>query len=119
MSIFELYQKRQIDLSRFVMGKGKNQDFSSAKERRKFFVKRDGGIEFVRDGAVFRHDAGDGRFETATVLCLCDILNMVHVKYMLRIERPQQLAFEDGPRVINLRSFIEHFSERLSADSIN
>jgi hypothetical protein len=36
---------------------------------------------------------------------------MTHVRYDLRIERPGHRPFEDGPRVLGIKTFLEHFSE--------
>jgi len=67
----------------------------------------------VEKGASFRFADKDGKVEIATVLTLIDILDHAHVKYMLRIEGPSQVPFEDGPRVMNLQSFVKHFAEPL------
>jgi|GEM_PF-4668927 len=67
----------------------------------------------VKVGASFRFTDKDGKVETARVLDLIDILDHAHVKYTLRIEGPGQVPFEDGPRVMNLQSFVKHFAEPL------
>jgi hypothetical protein len=36
---------------------------------------------------------------------------MPHVRYDLRIEHPGRRPFEDGPRVLGIKTFLEHFCE--------
>jgi hypothetical protein len=78
---------------------------------RRLFGRRGAGIEQVKAGRVFRHAGGKDRQETATVIGFCEILGMTHVRYDLRIERPGHRPFEDGPRVLGIKTFLEHFSE--------
>src|SRR3546814_2200909 len=69
---------------------------------RRLFGRRGTNTEQVKAGRVFRHADGKGRLETATVLGLCDILGLAHVRYDLRIDHPGRSPFEDGPRVLSL-----------------
>jgi len=85
-------------------------------ERRSLFGRRGVNLDQVKAGRVFRHaDAKRGRHETATVIGLCEILGMTHVRYDLRIDKPGQRPFEDGPRVLGLKTFLEHFCEPVSS----
>ena len=72
----------------------------------------------VAPGEVFCHRSTDGRHEIAEVVHMCDILDMAHVKYRLRIERPNFDPFEGGERVMNLKSFRKHFSAQLDPDAL-
>ena len=72
----------------------------------------------VTPGEVFRHRDADGRHEIATGVDMCDILDMPHVRYSLRIERPNFEPFEGGQRVMNLKSFRKHFAEQLDPDAL-
>ena len=78
---------------------------------RRLFGRRGANTEQVKAGRVFRHADAKGRQETATVIGLCDILGMTHVRYELRIDHPGRRPFEDGPRVLGIKTFLEHFCE--------
>jgi hypothetical protein len=78
---------------------------------RRLFGRRGANAERVKAGRVFRHADGKGRLETATVIGFCDILGMTHVRYDLRIDQPGRVPFEDGPRVLGIKTFLEHFCE--------
>lgn len=78
---------------------------------RRLFGRRGLNLEQVKAGRVFRHADGKGRQETATVIGLCDILGMAHVRYDLRIDQPGRRPFEDGPRVLGIKTFLDHFCE--------
>src|SRR3546814_13162772 len=47
---------------------------------RRLFGRRGTNTEQVKAGRVFRHADGQGRLETATVLGLCDIPGLAHVR---------------------------------------
>ncbi len=83
----------------------------SGGEGRSLFSKRSVDPANVKAGRVFCHNDGTGRCETATVVGLCDILGMPHVRYDLRIDQPGHRPFEDGSRVLGMKTFIEHFRE--------
>lgn len=78
---------------------------------RRLFGRRGLNFDQVKAGRVFRHSDGKGRLETATVIGLCEILGMTHVRYELRIDQPGRRPFEDGPRVLGIKTFLEHFCE--------
>lgn len=80
-------------------------------DRRSLFSKRGTNAAGVKAGRIFRHSDGKGRSETATVIGLCEILGMPHVRYDLRIDQPGHRPFEDGPRVLGMKTFVEHFCE--------
>lgn len=84
-------------------------------ERRGLFSRRGVNANQVKAGRVFRHDDGSGRQETATVIGLCEILGMTHVRYDLRIDQPGHRPFEDGPRVLGMKTFLEHFCEPVTS----
>jgi hypothetical protein len=78
---------------------------------RRLFRRRGPNTEQVKAGRMFRRVDGKGRQETATVVGLCEILGMTHVRYELRIDQPGHRPFEDGPRVLGMKIFLEHFHE--------
>lgn len=85
--------------------------FGASGDRRGLFSKRGANPESVKPGRIFRFSNEKGRSETATVIDLCEILGMPHVRYDLRIDQPGHRPFEDGPRVLGMKTFLEHFSE--------
>lgn len=89
--------------------------FGGSGERRGLFSRRGANADQVKAGRVFRHDDGSGRQETATVIGLCEILGRTHVRYDLRIDQPGHRPFEDGPRVLGMKTFLDHFCEPVSS----
>lgn len=80
------------------------------------FLKRGGAFEYIKAGQRFRRRGAGHLVETARVLAICsDGAGIPHVRYQVRIERPQLRPVEDGPRILNLRSFIERYRERAGA----
>ena len=84
-------------------------------DRRGLFSRRGTNPDRVKAGRIFRHSDGSGRSETATVIGLCEILGMPHVRYDLRIDQPGHRPFEDGPRVLGMKTFVEHFCEPIKS----
>ena len=84
-------------------------------DRRSLFNRRGANPDQVKAGRVFRHDDGSGRQESATVIGLCEILGMTHVRYDLRIDQPGHRPFEDGPRVLGMKTFLDHFCDPVSS----
>ena len=82
---------------------------------RRLFGRRGAHTEQVKAGRVFRCADNKGRQETATVIGLCEILGMTHVRYELRIDQPGHRPFEDGPRVLGIKTFLEHFCEPIGS----
>ncbi len=87
----------------------------SGSDRRGLFARRGANPESVKPGRIFRFTDNKGRSETATVIDLCEILGMPHVRYDLRIEQPGHRPFEDGPRVLGIKTFIERFRESVGS----
>lgn len=78
----------------------------------KFFNKKSAGSEGIRAGSVFRRVRPDNTVETATVLSIReDCLGIPHVRYEFTIGRADKHVFEQGPRVLSLACFAEHFHD--------
>jgi hypothetical protein len=88
---------------------------SGNRERGGLFARRGIDPSQVKAGRVFRHGDGSGRLETATVVGLCDILGLTHVRFELRIDQPGHRPFEDGPRVLGMKTFLDHFCDPVSS----
>jgi hypothetical protein len=85
------------------------------RDRSNIFARRGQEIELIKAGGVFRY-RHDDYVETAQVLGITsDATGIPHVRYQVLIERPNMGRLMEGPRILNLRSFIERFSERLLA----
>jgi hypothetical protein len=84
------------------------------KDRTNVFARRGSDIELIKAGGVFRYRGPENLVETAQVLGITsDATGIPHVRYQVMIERPYLGRMIDGPRILNLRSFVERFSERL------
>ncbi len=117
MSLFETIRDRSIELTRLqpLSGRGGGQ----ARNRSPILGRLLNPTPEVAQGEVYRHRDADGRQEIATVVGMCEILDMPHVKFRLRIERPEYEPFEGGERVINLKTFRQHFSEQLDSVTLD
>ena len=70
----------------------------------------------VREGSVFRLVRGDNMVETATVLSVTpDSCGIPHVSYEVSIGRQDHQVFTEGPRVLSLSSFAQHYPEQLAS----
>jgi hypothetical protein len=84
------------------------------KDRSNIFARRGQEIELIKAGGVFRYRGNDDYVETAQVLGISsDATGIPHVRYQVLIERPNMGRSIEGPRLLNLRTFVERFSERL------
>ena len=72
--------------------------------------------EEVRAGSVYRVACGGNLVETATVLAVDDDpFGIPHVRYQVRIGRSDNHVFEEGPRVLALSCFAEHYNLALAS----
>lgn len=74
-------------------------------------TRKDPDAEWVRVGSVF-HVARPGNLvETATVVSVdADSAGIPHVRYQVSIGRSDNHVFEEGPRVLALSCFAEHYN---------
>ena len=86
------------------------------KDRSNIFARRGQDIELIKAGGVFRYRGNDEYVETAQVLAITsDATGIPHVRYQVLIEGPNMGRSIEGPRMLNLRTFVERFSERIMA----
>ena len=72
--------------------------------------------ELVREGSVYRIAREGNLMETATVLEIDDdSFGIPHVRYQVRIGRSDNCVFEEGPRVLALSCFAEHYNLALAS----
>lgn len=85
---------------------------SRRRERSNLIFRRGGKLEYIRVGDTFRHRNAGPVEELAEVISLyADRNNIPHVRFELSLRR-NELGVQGGPRVLNLLSFRERFSER-------
>ena len=80
------------------------------------FFKRGEQLECVKTGSTFRCVHADRTVEEAEVISVyTDSFGIPHVRYSVSFQRPYRERFQEGPRILALRSFFDHFSERVHA----
>ncbi len=80
------------------------------------FFKRGEQLEYVKTGSTFRCVHADRTVEEAEVISVyTDSFGIPHVRYSVSFQRPYRERFQEGPRILALRSFFDHFSERVHA----
>ena len=78
------------------------------------FFKRGDQIEYIKMDSTFRCAHADRTIETAEVISVyADSFGIPHVRYSVSFKRPYRERFQEGPRILALRSFFDHFSERV------
>jgi hypothetical protein len=86
------------------------------RSRRLFGSKQE--PDTIKPGAQFMRKRDDQTIETAEVRGIyLDPLGIPHVRYNLQIANPGkvQKVFLEGPRVLSLSAFAEHFHEQIAA----
>ncbi len=78
------------------------------------FFKRGRKLEYVRPGSTFRRVHDDKMIETATVLSVAtDSFGIPHVRFQVTFCRPNRNIFDGGARMLALKSFAQHYTERV------
>ena len=79
------------------------------------FFKRGKKFEYVRPGSTFRTVHRDKMVETATVLSVAvDSFGIPHVQFQVTFRRPNRNIFDGGARMLALKSFAQHYKERVA-----
>ena len=80
------------------------------------FFKRGERLEYIKSDSTFRRVHTDKTVETAEVLSVyTDSLGIPHIRYQVSFKRPSHERFQEGPRILALKPFFDHYSERVSA----
>ena len=80
------------------------------------FFKRGSVLEYIRVGSTFRCIHADKMVETAKVLSVgTDSFGIPHVRFQVSFRRPNQSLFDGGARLLALKSFVDHFTDRIAA----
>jgi len=82
------------------------------------FFKRGRKLEYVRAGSTFRKVHDDTMVETATILSVAtDSFGIPHVQFQVTFRRPNRNFFDGGARMLALKSFAQHYKERVPEGS--
>ena len=76
--------------------------------------RRDKPMDFVRPGTTFRRVHEDELVETAEVESVAtDPYGIPHVKFKLIFSRSNRFSYEEGTRMLALRTFAELYKEQV------
>ena len=79
-------------------------------------TRNDTAADLVCEGSVFRVAREGNMVETATVLSIDDnLFGIPHVRYRVSIGRSDNYVLEEGPRVLALTCFAEHYNLALAS----
>ena len=80
------------------------------------FFQRGKNIEYVRPGSRFRRVHPDDLIETAEVESVgTDPYGIPHVKFKVSFCRPNRFSYDEGVRMLSLRTFADRYQERVIA----
>lgn len=72
--------------------------------------------EDVQPGSTFQRIHADDLIETAKVLSVAeDTYGIPHVKFLVSFRRPNRSTFDEGNRMLALKSFADRYKERVPA----
>ena len=87
----------------------------SAKSLTSMLFKRDKPLDYVCAGNMFRRVHDDNLLETAEITSVAtDAYGIPHVKFNVTFSRPNRFVYNEGSRMLALRSFAERYRERVS-----
>ena len=73
-------------------------------------------LEGVRPGTTFRRVHQDDLIETAEVESVAaDPYGIPHVKFRVSFSRPNRFSYEEGTRMLALKTFAEKYREQVPA----
>ena len=79
------------------------------------FCQRQGALEYVRPGAMFRRALPDHMVETAEVLAVyTDPYGILHFRFNVTFEMPHRPPICEGPLVLSVKAFFDRFRERVN-----
>lgn len=83
---------------------------------RSMFSRRSNETEAVQPGSTFQRVHPDDMIETAKVLAVAeDPYGIPHVKFQVSFRRPNRNAFDEGNRMLALKTFADRYKERVPA----
>ena len=91
-------------------------DRENGKSLASMFFRRSKATEYVRPGCLFRRIHDDELVETAEVQSVAaDAYGIPHVKFKVTFSRPNRFTYDEGSRMLALRSFADRYRERVPA----
>lgn len=80
------------------------------------FSGRTENVDYVQPGTAFRRVHDDELVETAEVESVgADRYGIPHVKFKVIFSRTNRFSYEEGTRMLALRSFIDRYKEQVPA----
>lgn len=80
------------------------------------FFGRENSEDAVLPGTIFRRVHEDNLIETAAVESVRpDPYGIPHVRFKVNFSRRNRFSYDEGTRILALRSFVDHYSEQVSA----
>ncbi len=80
--------------------------------------KRELNLAAIEAGCVYRRVRTDNMFESAKVEEITnDSCGIPHVRFRISIGGTDRFLFQDGPRLLALRSFAEQYSEKIASEA--
>lgn len=83
---------------------------------RNMLFRRGNDAEAVQPGSTFQRIHADDLIETAKVLSVAeDPYGIPHVKFLVSFRRPNRNTFDEGNRMLALKSFADLYKEQVPA----
>ncbi len=83
---------------------------------RSMLFRRDNPADSVLPGLTFQRVHADDMIETAKVLSVDeDPYGIPHVKFLVSFRRPNRNSFDEGNRMLALKTFADRYRERVPA----
>lgn len=83
---------------------------------RSMLFRRGNGADTVQPGSTFQRVHPDDMIETAKVLSVAeDSYGIPHVKFQISFRRPNRNTFDEGNRMLALKTFADRYKEQVPA----
>ena len=91
-------------------------DRENGKSLAGMFFRRGKAFENVLPGCLFRRIHDNELVETSEVESVAaDAYGIPHVKFKVTFSRPNRFSYDEGSRMLALKSFADRYRERVSA----
>ena len=83
---------------------------------RSMLFRRGNDADDVQPGSTYQRVHADNLIETAKVLSIAeDPYGIPHVKFLVSFRRPNRNTFDEGNRMLALKTFADRYKERVPA----
>ncbi len=83
---------------------------------RSMLFRRGNDADDVQPGSTYQRVHADDLIETAKVLSIAeDPYGIPHVKFLVSFRRPNRNTFDEGNRMLALKTFADRYKERVPA----